>query len=186
MHQAADEQRGTSLTGQRGGAGQAPHLAVPDPAQLGEAVVEDLAVSLCRRAAGGEVVGPASDAEARGEPAAGDQVDRGELLGEQHRVVAPADVEDAGEQLDAFGHGGGDAERDQRVEDVVDEAVDRPQGVEADALALLRPPRELARRAPGNGVRQTDSDSHEKLHHSRGTTMRDVRRGRYPATSPGS
>jgi hypothetical protein len=126
-------------------------------------VVEELAVALLRRPGGGEVLRPAADAEPGAQPPAGEQVDGGDLLGEQDGIAPPSGVQNAREQPDAAGHRGRGTERDQRVEEVVDQAVDHPQGVKAEALAVLRPQADLQGRPSRDGDRQADSNLHGVL-----------------------
>lgn len=70
------------------------------------------------------VVVASPDRDAQHEPAAGDGVHRGGLLGQQRGVAPVGSDEDGGGQPDALGHGCNGRERGQRLEVVVDQAVD--------------------------------------------------------------
>ncbi len=110
--------------------GQQPaHPLVPEVLEVGGAGVEGVLdlVEVERRA----------DADARVEPAAGQDVHGGQILGEAERVL-PGERGDGGAQLDAGGalggggqngYGGGDA--------VLQMAVAYPGAVEAEPLAQL-------------------------------------------------
>jgi hypothetical protein len=102
------------------------------------AFVDPLAQALGAETADDEVVGAATDADAEGEPFAGDAVDAGHFLGQQGRRPHGTE-EDVAEQADAFGGARGSGQR-YRVHDAgVGGPADTAEGREASLLGAPRP-----------------------------------------------
>ena len=105
-----------------------------------------------------------ADADAGVEPAAGEHVDGGEVLGQPQRVL-PAERDHRGAELDPAGAlGGGGEHRDRRGDPVLQVPVADPGAVEAEPLAQLdHPQRGLVAAGRVGLVEQADGEEAELL-----------------------
>jgi len=109
-----------------------------------------------------EIVWTAADAQAEREPPAGNLVDAGGLLRQQH-WIARRPEQHIGQQPDPIRHCGSCGQGDQRIVVRIGDPVDRGERAET---ALLGAPCPLDQGAPlcaGNGVGEPDTDMHTIL-----------------------
>ena len=111
-------------------------LAGPQPAQHGQGLVE-LGRPVGPGDALGRQLGPFGQAEHEREqqPATGELVQRGQLLGQAGRVAAR--YHQMGAELQAAGAAGGEAECGERVERAAGQHLGHPDRVEAESLQLV-------------------------------------------------
>jgi uncharacterized protein YndB with AHSA1/START domain len=140
--------------------GEAARLLRPHRPHLGELGVEVASSRTERRPGRLEVVGAPADRDAELQPALGDPVHRGQLLGQQRAVAAVGADEDRGREPDPFGRRGRGRQHGHRLHVAVHDAVERSQGGEAGLFGGAGPPHDQPAGNSGDRGRKTDTDIH--------------------------
>jgi uncharacterized protein YndB with AHSA1/START domain len=165
--------------------GEAARLLRPHRPHLRELGVEVASPRTEGRPGRLEVVGASANRDAELEPALGDPVHRGQLLGQQRAVAAVGADEDRGREPDPFGRRGRGRQHGHRLHVAVDDAVERSQGGEAGLFGGAGPLHDQPTGNSGDRGRKTDTDihvSHLARPHNRlrGTTVRSGNQNLYP------